>query len=78
MQFVSSRRRVIAALAALGVGAATGKAQAEAVPCSFSSVEGTYANPANNYRVTAGEAQFVFIARMQAIGDSIRQPSRGG
>lgn len=72
MQFISSRRRVVAALAALGVGAATGSARAEIIPCSYRFTEGTYSNPLNNYHVSANEALFVFVARIKAVGDTIR------
>jgi hypothetical protein len=88
MPFSSTRRRFVAAFAALGVTGllpAVARAQEpsssdgdtlnytdDLVACSTSSMDGTFANPVNNYQVTALEANFAFVARIVSEGDNIR------
>jgi hypothetical protein len=87
MPFSSTRRRFVAAFAAMGAtgllpslaraqdsddgGAGSFNYTDDVVACSTSSQDGTFANPANNYQVTALEANFAFVAKIAAQGDNI-------
>gem|GEM_PF-6927330 len=79
MKYSNSRRRLMAAMAAMGVGTLAGlrgaKAQETAaeqvVPCVESSYLGNVQNGLSNYAARADSADFAFLAPMTAQGDGI-------
>jgi len=81
----NARRRLLAALAAMGVGtvtgvraqeAATGSAEAT-TPCVEVSYLGNLQNGLSNYAARADSADFAFLAPMTALGDGMTLFSEG-
>ncbi|SFZ82338.1 hypothetical protein SAMN02983003_1020 [Devosia enhydra] len=69
----SGRRRFLAALSAVGVGAIAGlrPARAESAPCQISYNLGTEFNGEPNYLIEADKAQFTFLTPIAALGEEI-------
>jgi hypothetical protein len=84
MPLVSTRRRVVAALAAMGATGllpASARAAGGTQPCLYSETGGTYANPSNIFEASGTRASFGFLASIKAVGDEITlyaAPEQGG
>lgn len=85
LKYSNSRRRVVAALAAIGVGTVTGvraqdattAAADETAPCVEVSYLGNLQNGLSNYAARADNADFTFLAPMTALGEGMTLFSEG-
>jgi len=85
MKHSNSRRRLLAALAAMGMGTMTGAraedttsgTAEETAPCVEVSYLGNLQNGLSNYAARADNADFAFLAPMTALGDGMTLFSEG-